>query len=106
MRFEVIVGNPPYVAADDPALAKLIDEPALALSSGPTGLEALAAIIAQASGYLGPAGVLLLEHGHDQGGAVVQLFQRHGFSDIRTHMDLSGNPRVTRGILHSQRGTS
>ena len=50
--------------------------------------------------------VLLLEHGHDQSGAVVTLFQRHGFSDIRTHMDLSGNPRVTRGILHSQRGTS
>jgi release factor glutamine methyltransferase len=106
MRFEVIVGNPPYVADADPALANLMAEPALALSSGPTGLEALAAIIARSSGYLGAAGVLLLEHGHDQGAAVVELFQRHGFSDIRTHMDLSGNPRVTRGILHSQRGTS
>jgi release factor glutamine methyltransferase len=106
MRFEVIVSNPPYVAAADPALAKLVAEPALALSSGPTGLEALEAIIARSSGYLDAAGVLLLEHGHDQSGAVVRLFQRHGFSDIRTHMDLSGNPRVTRGILHSQRGTS
>ncbi len=106
MRFEVIVGNPPYVADADPALAKLTAEPALALSSGPTGLEALAAIIARSSGYLGAAGVLLLEHGRDQGAAVVAIFQRHGFSDIRTHMDLSGNPRVTRGILHSQRGTS
>jgi release factor glutamine methyltransferase len=106
MRFEVIISNPPYVAAADPALAHLNAEPALALSSGPTGLEALEVIIARASGYLSASGALLLEHGRDQGAAVVKLLQRHGFTDIRTHMDFSGNPRVTRGIFHTQRGTS
>jgi release factor glutamine methyltransferase len=106
MRFDLIVSNPPYVAAADPALAQLIAEPTLALSAGPTGLEALDLIIARASGYLSTSGALLLEHGRDQGGAVVKLLQRHGFTDIRTHMDLSGNPRVTRGIFHTQQGTS
>ena len=106
MRFELIVSNPPYVAATDPALAQLNAEPALALSSGPTGLEALEVITARAPGYLSASGALLLEHGRDQSGAVVQLLQRHGFTDIRTHMDLSGNPRVTRGIFHTQQGTS
>jgi release factor glutamine methyltransferase len=106
MRFDLIVSNPPYVAAADPALDRLIAEPALALSSGPTGLEALQVIIARASGYLSETGALLLEHGRDQAAAVVKLLQRHGFTDIRTHMDFSGNPRVTRGILHRQRGTS
>jgi release factor glutamine methyltransferase len=98
-RFHLIVANPPYIAALDPALNRLTAEPALALVSGPTGLEALSAIIAAAPKHLCPRGRLALEHGMAQAPDVARLLQRHGFDSIRTHHDFSGRPRVTLGIL-------
>jgi release factor glutamine methyltransferase len=94
-RFDLIVANPPYVAADDPALAALIAEPQLALDGGPTGLEALAAIIAEAPAHLHARGWLLLEHGATQAPAVVSLLERQGMSGIRTVPDFAGCARVT-----------
>ena len=100
-RFDVIVANPPYVAAADPALDKLRAEPALALSAGPTGLEALSAIAAEAAPHLRERGWLILEHGSDQAPDVARLLERHGFTGIRSHLDFSGCPRVTLGTVHS-----
>lgn len=99
-RFDVIVANPPYVAAGDPALRKLGAEPALALAPGPTGLEALRLIIDGAAAHLSPRGWLLLEHGSTQGGAVAAHLARAGFGSITSHADHAGNTRVTRGINH------
>jgi len=65
-RFDVIVANPPYIADSDPALERLRAEPAIALSTGPTGLEALADIAAAAPAHLCSGGWLLFEHGSDQ----------------------------------------
>jgi release factor glutamine methyltransferase len=100
-RFHLIVSNPPYVAASDPALENLRAEPALALNAGPTGLESLHAIIAQAPHHLHAQGWLVLEHGSIQAPAVADLLAQHGFDDIRTIPDLSGKPRVTLGV-HTQ----
>jgi release factor glutamine methyltransferase len=100
-RFHLIVANPPYIAANDPALAALCAEPAPALIAGPTGLEALFAIVAQAPGHLHAGGWLVLEHGISQGQDVAQLLQAQGFDSIRTYSDFSGRPRVTLGI-HKQ----
>jgi release factor glutamine methyltransferase len=94
-RFDLIVGNPPYVAGDDPALAALTAEPQLALNAGPTGLEALAAIIAEAPAHLNARGWLLLEHGLTQAPAVVSLLLQQGMSGIRTVPDFAGCARVT-----------
>jgi release factor glutamine methyltransferase len=94
-RFDVIVSNPPYVAAGDPALAALCAEPALALTPGPSGLEAIAAIAAAAPRHLAAGGWILLEHGAAQGEAVAQLLVAHGFRHTRTHPDYAGRPRVT-----------
>jgi len=66
---------------------------------GPTGLEALRAIIAAAPKHLQPRGLLALEHGMAQASAVAQLLQQHSFDSIRTHHDFSGKPRVTLGVL-------
>jgi release factor glutamine methyltransferase len=96
-RFDLILSNPPYVAADDPALAALRAEPAAALIGGPTGLEQLSVIIAAAPSHLVPGGWLLTEHGADQAREVAALFERHHFRDIRSHEDYSGRPRLTRG---------
>jgi release factor glutamine methyltransferase len=100
-RFDVVVANPPYIADGDPALDALAAEPALALVAGPEGLDALAAIVAQAPSHLTRGGWLLLEHGSTQQLEVARLLERHGFAAIDSHSDYSGLPRVTRGTLPS-----
>jgi release factor glutamine methyltransferase len=104
-RFDLIAANPPYVAAADPALEKLSSEPLQALSPGPTGLEALSAIIAGAGQFLKRSGWLILEHGNGQAAQVAAMLKANGFSDIRSHVDASGKPRVTLGtfIHHKER---
>jgi len=102
-RFDLIVANPPYISAGDPALAALAAEPELALIAGPSGLEALGAIIEGAPRHLQPGGALLLEHGADQAPAVAQLLQDQGFTSIRTYADGAGRPRIARGILAPHR---
>jgi release factor glutamine methyltransferase len=105
-QFDLVVANPPYIAALDPALASLAAEPAMALSPGPTGLEALGAIVAGAPPHLRDGGRLLLEHGMQQADDVAALLRGHGFAGVRSISDLSGKPRVTLGSHNMQRGTS
>jgi release factor glutamine methyltransferase len=96
-RFEAIVSNPPYVAAGDPALAALRYEPAGALSPGPSGLEALRQIIAEAPVHLERNGWLLLEHGADQADVVAAALVAAGYARVGCHRDLAGRDRVTEG---------
>jgi release factor glutamine methyltransferase len=100
-RFHLIVANPPYIAANDPALTALRAEPAAALIAGPSGLETLRIIIAQAPMHLHAHGWLALEHGITQAPDVTRLLQAQGFASIRTCSDFSGRPRVTLGV-HTQ----
>ena len=99
-RFHLIVANPPYICAADPALEKLSAEPTLALCDGPTGLESLSAIVGGAAAHLHEHGRLILEHGCDQAPDVARLMAHHRFTDIRSHLDFSGKPRVTLGTVH------
>jgi release factor glutamine methyltransferase len=99
--FDMIVANPPYVAAADPALVRLAAEPTLALAAGPTGLEALTAIVKRAAEHLNPDGWILLEHGSTQAQDVAAMLERRGFRAIRSHVDCSGKPRVTLGQVYS-----
>lgn len=96
-RFDVVVSNPPYIAADDPHLAALRHEPPLALTPGGDGLAALRTLIDEAPLHLQPGGWLLLEHGHDQAAAVRELLQARGYGDVATRRDLAGLPRCTGG---------
>jgi release factor glutamine methyltransferase len=96
-RFDIAIANPPYIAADDPHLATLRHEPALALTPGGDGLDALRAIVAGASAAIVPAGWLLLEHGFDQAAAVRELLAGAGFSGVQTRRDLAGHERATGG---------
>ncbi|MGH9136204.1 MAG: peptide chain release factor N(5)-glutamine methyltransferase, partial [Acidimicrobiales bacterium] len=92
---DLAVSNPPYVAADDALPAEVADwEPRHALVAGPTGLEALAAIIAGAPGWLAPGGALVCEIGDTQGDAVRTLARDAGFVDIDVLPDLAGRDRV------------
>lgn len=99
--FDLITSNPPYIAADDARVEPGVRryEPAEALFSGPTGLEALQVIIAGAPGHLRPDGWLVVEHGDTQGAAVRALFTAAGFEEVQTVRDLSGRERCTEGRL-------
>lgn len=96
--FDLIVANPPYIAAGDPHLLALTHEPELALVAGPRGLDALRTIVAEAPRYLVAGGRLAVEHGYDQGGAVRELFARARFVRISTHRDGAGHERVCTGV--------
>ena len=96
-RFDLIVSNPPYVAAGDPHLGALSHEPANALVAGPDGLDDLRTIAAQAPACLRPFGWLLVEHGYDQAAAVRELLSNAGFSQVASHRDLGGIERCSGG---------
>jgi len=96
-RYDLIVSNPPYVAADDPHLPALRHEPREALAAGPDGLADLREIVAAAPAHLHPGGWLLLEHGWDQAEAVRALLVAAGFVDVGSRRDLAGIPRCSGG---------
>jgi len=100
-KFHLIVANPPYIAADDPHLARdgLCHEPRLALTDEADGLSCLRAIIGAAPDYLVPGGHLLCEHGHAQGETVRQLLADAGFIAVKSWRDLSGNERFSGGMM-------
>ena len=95
--FDLIVANPPYVAAGDPHLSRdgLPFEPQLALSDGADGLTCIRRIVGGAPGHLKPGGWLLFEHGHDQGAASRNLLTSAGFKKPATFPDLAGSDRVS-----------
>jgi len=98
-RFDLIVSNPPYVAADDPALADavLAHEPRLALTPGADALRCLRQIARDAPQHLEPGGWLLLEHGAAQAAAVRHELVLAGCRYVRSHRDLAGHERITEG---------
>ncbi|WP_069469943.1 peptide chain release factor N(5)-glutamine methyltransferase [Candidatus Marithrix sp. Canyon 246] len=91
---DVIVSNPPYIAAADHNLNQ--HEPRTALVAGNDGLSDIRTIIAQAPKHLTDGGYLLLEHGYDQAAAVRQLLKQ--FKSVKTYQDLAGLDRVTVGV--------
>lgn len=98
-RFDMIVSNPPYIAAGDPHLVEgdLRFEPPPALASGADGLDAIREIVAGAHEHLVPGGWLLMEHGWDQGDAIRALLEQAGFVEAQTVQDLEQRDRVTLG---------
>jgi len=91
---DLIVCNPPYVAAGDPHLAQLACEPIAALTDGADGLTCLGAVIDGAPARLTVQGVLLIEHGYDQGASVRAMARSRGFRSVSTLVDLAGIERV------------
>lgn len=96
-RFDLIVSNPPYIAAEEmPGLAPEVRdwEPALALTPGGDGLDAYRAILAGISAHLAPGGRVLFEIGASQGPAVLALMRAAGLENPLLRPDLEGRDRV------------
>lgn len=102
-RYDLILSNPPYIAANDPHLQQgdVRFEPLSALVSGADGLDDIRLIIAQAPEYLTANGWLLLEHGFDQAAAVRELLHLSGFTEVSSQRDLGGHERISLGRLPS-----
>ncbi|OAI12053.1 protein-(glutamine-N5) methyltransferase, release factor-specific [Methylomonas lenta] len=99
-NFDLVISNPPYIAADDPHLQQgdVRFEPESALISGEEGLKDIRLLSEQARNHLKPNGLLLIEHGYNQQTQAQAILQTLNYRQIQTHPDLSGNPRVTSGI--------
>ena len=104
--FDLIVSNPPYIAADEMAgLSRDVRdwEPRMALTDDADGLSAYKVIAAQAPEALAPGGRLMCEIGPTQGQAVADLFAKAGFCDINVIPDLDGRDRVVIGQIPANR---
>ena len=99
---DAIVANLPYIASNDwqalfPAIRD--HEPQAALDSGPSGLELIEELAAQARTVLVPGGMLFLEFGYDQDNAVFQCLENLGYLDIQIKHDLSGHNRIAIAVI-------
>jgi release factor glutamine methyltransferase len=99
--FEVIVSNPPYIAATDPHLGAgdLRYEPRGALTDEADGLRAIRAIVFGARAFAAAGAQVWIEHGFDQAVAVRTLFAEQGFAEIRSVTDLAGIERISGGVV-------
>lgn len=98
-RFDVIVANPPYLSEAELAAAppELAFEPRGALVSGPTGLEAIAAIAGAAPAHLEPGGRVLIEVGDGQAPAAEGALGAAGLREVGRRDDLAGVARAVGG---------
>ena len=98
--FDVVVSNPPYIAASDPHLSQgdLRFEPRGALTDGANGMMHISALIDGAPAHLKAGGWLLMEHGYDQSLAVRTLLDKAGWQQVQSWQDLAGIERVSGAV--------
>lgn len=100
LRCRVIVANPPYLTdsewtALDPAVRDY--EPAIALASGPDGLDVTRRLLASARDVLEPGGLLAMEIDERRAPEVQGLAQAAGWQ-VSIHPDLFGRPRYALAV--------
>lgn len=91
----LVVSNPPYVAAAELLPDEVVDwEPSTALRAGPTGLEDIERIVAEAPRWLAHPGALVVELAPHQAGAAIALARAAGFASAEVRPDLAGRDRA------------
>lgn len=94
---DLVIANPPYVPLEayDGIPAEVREhEPALALFSGPDGLDAIRVLARVAARLLKPGGRVCAEHAELQHASAPAVFVAHGgFDQVRDHRDLNDRPR-------------
>ena len=93
--FDLIVSNPPYVAAGHPDLKRLKQEPQAALVSGEDGLNAIRILARDCAQILKAGSAMILEHGYDQESGVASILTAQGWSSLECHKDYAGLARIT-----------
>jgi release factor glutamine methyltransferase len=100
-RIDVVVSNPPYVSEEEwPGLSPEVQqEPRQALvagagSDGTPGLAGIEAVLAQALGWLGRPGVVVVELAPHLADVATALARRLGYGDVRVERDMAGRRRA------------
>jgi len=98
--FDLVVSNPPYIDCDDPHLQEgdVRFEPHSALVAEHNGFSDIEHITQNAMTFLKPRGILLFEHGYQQGKQVQILLESSGFKATEQFQDLQGHTRATLGV--------
>ena len=98
-QFELVISNPPYIDGTDKHLSEgdVRFEPDTALVAGEQGYGDIRRISGAAPRYLMDGGLLMFEHGFEQGAGVRRILQDNQFVGIETIKDLAGLDRVTLG---------
>ncbi|MEM1084796.1 MAG: peptide chain release factor N(5)-glutamine methyltransferase [Verrucomicrobiota bacterium] len=91
--FDLIVANLPYVPENEDIAREVRHDPALALFSGPDGLDLIRRFVPEAAKRLAPGGTLAMEIGIGQFSEVEALLRAASLTDVLTLKDLSGIPR-------------
>jgi release factor glutamine methyltransferase len=98
---DVVVSNPPYIPEGQPDLDPEVaqhDPPAALYGGGRGGMEVPAAIVHAAAHLVKPGGVVVIEHGADQGAAMRLAAHEAGLAEAVTLKDLAGRDRVLRAV--------
>lgn len=101
-QFDLIVANPPYLAAHEMhgVAPELRDhEPRMALTDEGDGLSAYQVIASGAQKHLVPGGRVLVEIGWTRGPAVCEIFKKAGWTCLDLLPDLDGRDRVVQARL-------
>ncbi|MDB9861855.1 peptide chain release factor N(5)-glutamine methyltransferase [Litorivicinus sp.] len=95
--FDLIVTNPPYIAAGDIRVDASVAryEPAIALYAGEDGLDLIRRIIEAGQSHCRPGGYLCIEHGPEQASTISAAARDNQWWTIETTLDLAGRERVT-----------
>jgi len=99
-RFDLVVANLPYVSEGEwgrlqPEISRY--EPREALVAGPTGLEAITALLDNVGGREPRPAAIALEVGAGQAAAVESLVRAAGYRSVEARRDLAGIDRVVLG---------
>jgi len=97
--FDLVISNPPYINSTDKHLSEgdVRFEPDTALVADEQGYGDIRRISCEAPRYLNDGGLLMFEHGFEQGVGVRRILQDNQFNEIETIKDLAGLDRVTLG---------
>lgn len=104
--YDVIVSNPPYIPTG--TLFSLMPEvgqhePKIALDGGEDGLYFYHMLARQSKAFLSEEGLVLMEIGSDQGGAVREIFLSFGFYEVTIYKDLAGCDRVVSAYIGKEK---
>ena len=99
-KYDILISNPPYIATEE--IETLMEEvrlhdPRKALDGMEDGLYFYRILAEECAKHLTPGGHVYFEIGYDQGMAVKELLDNHGFKDTRVIQDLAGKDRVVCG---------
>jgi release factor glutamine methyltransferase len=99
-HLDVLVANPPYLPASDrgswdPEVAD--HDPDVALVGGPDGHEVVDALLAAATTWLAPGGLVAIELDARRADDALAVARRVGLVDARLVADLTGAPRIVTG---------